>query len=132
MIKKLGAVVGGVALALGGALAAAPAAHAAGCHALSCNGVDPAAAGCAGDAYTVASVNTPQGLVELRYSPSCVANWARISNSSPGTWFWAQDCNNGYNQQFYLPSGYTSGWTYMVDGTPAARAGDSGGHTGCF
>lgn len=132
MIKKVAAVIGSITLALAGALMAAPAAHAAGgCYGASCNGLDPAAEGCSGDAYTAASVSTPQGFVELRYSRSCNANWARISNSSAGTWFYAQDCNNGYNQQYWVPSGYTSGWTNMVDGTPAARAGDSGGHTPC-
>jgi hypothetical protein len=32
----------------------------------------------------------------------------------------------------YLPSGATSGWTNMVNGTHTARAGDSGGHTNCL
>ncbi|MFF7146216.1 DUF2690 domain-containing protein [Streptomyces sp. SID2888] len=130
MRKQLAAAGLGLALALGG-IAVAPAADAAttaGCTGASCYGKDPDAMGCGGDAYTAASVNTAHGLVEIRYSPVCKANWARISNAPAGTWFWVQN-SNGQEQQFYLPSGYTSGWTYMVDGTVKARAGNGDAYT---
>jgi hypothetical protein len=118
----------------GAAMFLAPAAHASSCDGGGCSGQDPIAAGCAADAYTPsgATVSTPQGFVELRYSPSCHANWARISNSSPGTWFFVQDCNSGEIQDFHVPSGSNSGYTNMVDGYPPAMAGDSDGQTGCF
>ncbi|MFF2408257.1 DUF2690 domain-containing protein [Streptomyces sp. NPDC058092] len=74
-------------LATGLVFAALPAtAHAAsaapqgGCWGSSCTGKDPAAY-CAGDAYTVHSARIGQtaGVIELRYSPSCEAAWARIT-----------------------------------------------------
>lgn len=72
--------------------------------------------------------------MELRYSNTCGANWARISSSSAGTWFYVQDCYQDETETYNVPSGYTSGWTNMVDGhgTVAARAGDAGGNTGCI
>jgi len=125
----------GALLALG--VAAAPAASASTtCDGSSCYGLNPTQVyssidgqRCDVGAYTPGSVSTPQGYVELRYGPHCHANWARISNSSPGTWFWVQNWN-GDDQQYYVPSGYTSAYTYMVNGYPLARAGDAGGHTG--
>jgi hypothetical protein len=133
MLKRLATIALGLAVAVAG-LAFAPAAQAApsaGCYGASCQGLDPAEQGCDG-AYTVGSVSTPQGYIELRYSAVCNANWARISFSSPGTWFYAQDCITGYNVQFSIPSGYASGWSDMVNGTDLARAGDLGGHTPCL
>ncbi|MFH9983394.1 DUF2690 domain-containing protein [Streptomyces sp. NPDC017179] len=120
-------------VATGVALApTAQAAPTAGCSGSRCKGLEPTAQGCASDAYTVTSVSTSQGLVELRYSPSCRANWARISNAAPGTWFWVQQCNDGYSEQYYVPSGYTSAYTYMVDGTVLTRAGNAVAHTACL
>jgi len=60
----------------------APAAAAAGCYAQDCNGKDPQAWGCDGDASTQWSSHYPGSYgstVELRYSPSCGAFWARYS-----------------------------------------------------
>ena len=131
-MKKAATVFGSLAVALGGTLLVAPAAHAATCWGSGCYGLDPNAAGCGGDAYTAASAQTSQGLVELRYSPSCNANWARISSSSPGTWFEVADCQSPYQAQSYnVPSGYASGWTNMVDGSPTAQAIDDAGGTAC-
>ncbi len=110
------------------------------CDGSSCNGLDPTQVyssidgqRCDVGAYTPtgASVSTPQGFVELRYGPHCHANWARISSSSAGTWFWVQNWN-GDSQQYYVPSGFTSAYTNMVNGYPVARAGDAGGHTDWF
>jgi hypothetical protein len=134
MLKRLATIALGLAVTVAG-LAFAPAAQAApstaGCYGASCQGLDPADQGCGG-AYTVGSVSTPQVYVELRYSPVCNANWARISSSSPGTWFYTQDCITGYNTQFSIPSGYASGWSDMVNGPDLARAGTLGGHTSCL
>ena len=76
------AVVGVLAATLLAFVPAMPA-SAAGCYAASCEGKDPSALGCAADAYTVAVVYDDrlgyiEGL-ELRYSPTCRANWARLS-----------------------------------------------------
>ena len=145
--KAVAAVLGtGVLLAIG--ILAAPAATATvypTCDGSSCLGLDPTRTyssidgyRCDAGAYTpwtqqqgLAAVSTAEGYVELRYGPHCHANWARISSSSPGTWFWVQNWNK-YNQQYYVPSGYTSGYTNMVNGYPLARAGDAGGHTGWY
>jgi hypothetical protein len=55
-------------------------ASAAVCDGVSCNGLDPNQAGCAADAITPVPPVTDQGLtLELRYSPTCHANWARIT-----------------------------------------------------
>src|SRR5262245_28435855 len=57
-----------------------------------CNGLDPIAEGCDHDAVTQYTLRTSVGTLEHRYSPSCNASWARISNSSPGIGFYIQAC----------------------------------------
>lgn len=63
-------------------LSAAPPAFAAGCYASSCTGLDPVQAGCASDAETIYTINGVgswgKGILQLRYSPSCAAAWAKI------------------------------------------------------
>src|SRR5476649_1249641 len=81
----------GLVMALGIALFVAPAspAHAAthGCYGASCTGLDPTGR-CDSDAYTVASIaiNADNGVylgqLDLRYSPSCAANWGRFTTAS--------------------------------------------------
>lgn len=133
MRRYILAVASAVLMMGGWGLAYAPQAIAAGCDGAGCNGKDPIAMGCASDAYTPsgAYINTPEGHTELRYSPSCHANWARITNSSPGSWFYVQNYN-GDSQQYYVPSGYNNAYTDMVNGYPLARAGDHYNHTGWY
>ncbi|KOV96075.1 DUF2690 domain-containing protein [Streptomyces sp. NRRL B-3648] len=50
----------------------------------SCRGQDPRVMGCAGDAWTAALTRVHGVYVELRYSDSCKAAWARISWGAPG------------------------------------------------
>ncbi|MGW7446643.1 DUF2690 domain-containing protein [Kitasatospora sp. NPDC054795] len=123
--NRLGRVLVGVAVAataLGGL--AAPTASAAtsrvtaGCYGSSCNGLDPVDMGCSPDAYTVESVASTLGTIELRYSPSCRANWARISGASNGQEFYV------YNESrvvWWHAIGST-GYGDMVDGSGKARA----------
>jgi len=61
---------------LSGTAAAAP------CVGTSCNGRDPQSTGCGADARTLEDVADTGGWVtlELRYSPSCYAVWARVTN----------------------------------------------------
>ncbi|OKJ14012.1 DUF2690 domain-containing protein [Kitasatospora sp. CB01950] len=93
MRRDIAAVAGVLALAAG-ALTIAPSAHATettattltgGCWSTGCDGKDPST-NCQGDAVTVGSFSLPQGsgyrVVEMRYSPSCEASWARLSNGS--------------------------------------------------
>src|SRR5438876_9566962 len=55
------------------------------CSGRGCDGQDPITTGCDYDAYTVTSQDiNGLGLVELRYSPTCGTNWARVT-SYPST-----------------------------------------------
>ncbi|MEV6979019.1 DUF2690 domain-containing protein [Kitasatospora sp. NPDC093806] len=123
-------LIGSAAAAMALAGLAAPTASAAtpqvtaGCSGLSCFGLDPVNAGCGADAYTVESVGSAKGTIELRYSPSCKANWARISGASAGQWFSVQDDKNWF--QWWRTTGAT-GYGNMVDGTGAAMACIDGG-----
>lgn len=60
----------------------APTVAKAGCYGQDCNGKDPQAWGCEGDATTRYSAHYPEifgSTIELRYSVSCGAFWARYS-----------------------------------------------------
>jgi hypothetical protein len=78
--------------------AVAPA-DAATCYGDYCSGKDPQATGCAADARTVAHVRDAGGgyILELRWSPSCKTNWARISKGSI-SWIKAVQPSTGYTQ----------------------------------
>lgn len=78
-----------------GAVAATPSAEPAagaprlpagvGCAGADCTGQDPEDMGCGGQsASTVARGTVGGGLVEVRYSETCGAAWARITRASPG------------------------------------------------
>ncbi|MFJ8858249.1 XRE family transcriptional regulator [Streptomyces sp. NPDC102451] len=55
------------------------------CSGADCTGQDPEAMGCGGQfADTVARETVGGGLVEVRYSETCGAAWARITQASPG------------------------------------------------
>ena len=55
-----------------------------GCVGNECHGLNPGSFGCDGDAYTAALHKFDDSYIELRYSPSCRAGWARISHAKPG------------------------------------------------
>lgn len=56
------------------------------CHDQGCNGQMPEQAGCAADAKPLDSFHADNGtLIELRYSPSCDAAWARMSGAGQGS-----------------------------------------------
>lgn len=126
------------------------AARTGGCYGAGCTGLDPTNR-CDGDARTVASIAVGQrgvpysdmtysGQLDLRYSPSCKANWGRftiysrywnaIAMGAPTplwgeTWAW----NPGGHSQGPVdprrPSwpSVTSTWTKMVDGIKKACTG---------
>ncbi|MFE9560193.1 DUF2690 domain-containing protein [Streptomyces sp. NPDC006487] len=99
---------------------AAQAAPAGGCWNNGCSGLDPAAY-CQGDAVTVASAAIGPAVLELRYSDSCEAIWARISqakyeypgDNSPGH---AKVIRNsdGASYTCSVPLGGTSCYTRML------------------
>ncbi|MEU3561882.1 DUF2690 domain-containing protein [Kitasatospora sp. NPDC006786] len=117
------ALIGGtVVLAAPTAFAATPQVTA-GCYGSSCNRQDPVDMGCSTDAYTVESVASTLGTIELRYSPSCRANWARISGASNGQEFYV------YNESLVVwwHAIGSTGYGDMVDGSGKARACISSG-----
>lgn len=117
----------GIAVPAGVASAAVPAADrpmvAATCSASSCAGEDPVQTGCSADGYPVDGYTwqTPWGLVHLMYSPSCDANWAEVDGASAGVDFAVFNSQN-QKQTWYIHSGYTYGWTNMVNGAVPAGA----------
>ncbi|NUK85407.1 YjfA family protein [Streptomyces lunaelactis] len=55
------------------------------CSGKACTGQDPEAMGCGGEfAKTVSRVTVGKALVEVRYSKTCQAAWARITQAAPG------------------------------------------------
>ncbi|TQK52359.1 helix-turn-helix protein [Streptomyces sp. SLBN-118] len=55
------------------------------CTGKDCTGQDPEAMGCGGQlAKTVSSATVGKALVEVRYSKTCQAAWARITKAAPG------------------------------------------------
>ncbi len=109
-----------------------------GCYGASCNGLDPMGR-CDGDAKTVAAMAVTDGMLELRWSPSCVANWGRYSpykrtvtsfavmNPPIGIWARVTTWNPGapsygtaHNASLNI---YESSWSYMTDGRPKACTG---------
>ncbi len=58
--------------------AAHPAKQHVSCSGEGCDGLNPETAGCAADAYTVQTAVFANSFVQLRYSPTCGANWGRV------------------------------------------------------
>lgn len=104
-----------------GLAAVSPAiALAAPCNGSSCVHGDPSA-GCSNDAKSLETVTAPGGSasVTLRYSPACVANWAKLSSQTSGWNFFVQTYYDGHIETQIGPAYY---FTYMVDGRQPARA----------
>jgi hypothetical protein len=112
-----GAAIVGLAAAM--LLICSTGARAAGCYGDYCSGQDPQAMGCSADAYTVASILIPGtgAYVELRWSPSCKANWARVP-SGFGAYYpsqlYAIQCATGYTQRGVVASSGGYSWTRMI------------------
>jgi hypothetical protein len=109
---------------LAGAAVMAPSAHAdtgyGYCQAAACNGKDPVAENCQANAYTVSSYSaTVPGYgtytIDLRYSPDCEANWARVVTATAEP-FCVQD-SLGDLQGYTSAAGGVTSWTNMVNGT---------------
>lgn len=98
MIKRVIVVLVAVCTLGGASLAAAPnfaTAASASCYGDWCSGKDPSSTGCANDGRTVASNDLYEqrgafngdvywayvGKIELRWSPSCKTNWARLTTT---------------------------------------------------
>ncbi|MFI6762831.1 DUF2690 domain-containing protein [Micromonospora sp. NPDC050417] len=110
----------GLLFAVAGVDAVTNSAQAATCWGDYCSGQDPQAAGCGTDAYTVASARIPgtfSSYVELRWSPSCKTNWARVPASWGQSYPWqlrAYQCATGYHQTGVSDSSSDYSWTRMI------------------
>jgi hypothetical protein len=94
-------------------------ANAVGCYGDWCSGRDPQAMGCANDAYTVAHARIPgtSTLVELRWSPTCKANWARVAAGYGRAYpskLRAVQRVSGYSQVGVVASNASYSWTRMI------------------
>lgn len=99
-------------------------ASAAVCDGVSCNGLDPNQAGCAADAIEAVPYVVDHGIaLELRYSPSCRAKWARITPAQFG-WHFVVHNENGdqQNESDLAPANYDHYYTNMVNGNVNAWA----------
>lgn len=115
--NRLGRAVAVVGLLGAAALANAGPAAAVSCYGDYCSGRDPMSTGCAADAYTVASTHIPGTWtsIELRWSPTCKANWARVPaswRSAPPNGLSAQQ-STGYTQRVIAISADFA-WTGMI------------------
>lgn len=84
-----------------------------------CSGQDPAAMGCDADAYTVVHARIPGtwSNVELRWSPTCKTNWARVPSGHGQYYPWALRAvqrPTGYSQVGVVRSNTYYSWTRMI------------------
>ncbi len=86
-----------------------------------CTGKDASAAGCASGAVTKASFSGASVRVELRYSPSCHAAWAKATAAPAGQTLMVENARDQRSRITVRP-GQSTVWTPMVDGTVKARA----------
>jgi Protein of unknown function (DUF2690) len=123
----IASLLAGMAVSVTGLSATPASAWAGRCGGGGCYGADPVVTGCSADAYTAASrsyYSTSQGrwiTIQLRYSPSCQANWAKIIPAPAGWRFYVQD---GWGNRVYETVGYNSSYWYgnMVDGARVSYA----------
>lgn len=78
-IRRFSAAAAALLMAIVGAVVSAPSASAVGCWGDYCSGKDPMSTGCYADAYTAAYKDFQNGRLEVRYSPRCKTNWARVT-----------------------------------------------------
>lgn len=122
--------------------------QAAGCSGTGCDGKDPMAMGCSGDAYTVTSANINSsgqtiGRVDLRWSPNCQTNWGRVVSYVGNTNLFVMltYCNNAeVSGTYYQLSNTTSVYGNMKYNTTVRAKGAFGlnhasdlyASTGCY
>ncbi|MFI9747498.1 DUF2690 domain-containing protein [Streptomyces sp. NPDC052494] len=113
LTRKLATVGSALAMAASSLLlASSPASAASSCYASSCEGLDPAATVCQNDARTV--YRTGRFGVELRYSPSCRAAWARADAWSDAPLDVVVENSLGATYRTHQTGGGST-WTRMVN-----------------
>jgi Protein of unknown function (DUF2690) len=121
------ALVAGLVLPIS-VFSAAPA-SAGTCSGAGCDSQDPQSTGCAADAINAAVTSEGGVTLQLRYSPSCHANWARMLPGQFGWHFTVYNANGAQHDSTGF--GQDSTWTAMVDGNVKAEACfDNGNCTG--
>lgn len=96
--------------------ASAGKASAVSCYGDYCSGKDPEATGCSAGAVTVARndeyYNAKIRWIEVRWSPTCKTNWARINMMNP-SYLWATQLPTNYTQ-WYSSNNGTYSWTRQI------------------
>ncbi|GGS54883.1 DUF2690 domain-containing protein [Actinokineospora fastidiosa] len=123
VIVTLAAFLGLLVPAAASAVPTTAAGITAGCYGDYCSGKDPEAMGCSGDAVTTASARAGNFTLELRWSPSCKTNWARIQNGYSGSLWVVQ--TTGYKQGYSTKNGYFL-WTKMIYSPSYLCRGEAG------
>jgi hypothetical protein len=132
--RRLGTSGAVMALAASGLLfgTASPASAATSCYGSTCNGINPATSVCQSDAKTV---YTTWSGVELRYSPTCRAAWARRVGGINGgvDRIWVEN-SNGQTYSTNVPSNASETYfTSMVNDKDIwARACENVGQDGSY
>jgi hypothetical protein len=117
--KGILAAVGTVCLTAAALVATPAPASAVTCSGAGCTYQDPQASGCSADAVTVAHLKLPYVAqqLELRWSPRCKTNWARMYLDTGPTWLRAiqPDRGDGLPRVTQL-SGHndTYSWSAMI------------------
>jgi hypothetical protein len=106
------------------------------CSGVNCAGADPQAQGCASGATTVASIVdlsttglSYPGLLELRYSGSCKAEWARVTNHGCCWWYMGATAWSYENYSYSYSGGgspYELIYTPMVSHVTESGANNPG------
>lgn len=134
-IRKLVIAVFSTALLLSGSVMAVAPAQAAACYGAGCNNLDPMGR-CNHDAKTVGAMDVGDGMLELRWSPSCVANWGRFTAYPRTEWgyraaniviharvtVWNPGAPS-YGVAYHGRAVGESTWSNMTDGRPTACTG---------
>jgi hypothetical protein len=136
MQNKITGLLVSAVLAVGGVLAAVPAAQASVAHAWpaaravslspettgtcwdnGCYNIDPkTGSNCSTDGQVVLTKTwSGIGTIDLMWSQICGANWALIENAAVGRHFYVEN-NNGAIQAYNVPAGGNWGYTNMVGG----------------
>ncbi|MFE3072595.1 DUF2690 domain-containing protein [Streptomyces sp. NPDC059247] len=119
LTRKLATAGSTLALAASGLLfASSPASAATSCYAASCQGLDPSTTICQNDATTVRDSYYPG--VELRYSATCRAAWARYSAGATfGFTVTVERVHANGSQTAFYPVHYSGDgatvWTRMIN-----------------
>ncbi|WP_433087289.1 DUF2690 domain-containing protein [Dactylosporangium sp. CA-052675] len=106
----VGAVMAGLAVATPAEAATADLQR---CQGATCTGLDPKDTFCFGDAMTLKERSHDGATIQLRYSPSCRAVWAREVDGNVHDFLWVRN-SNGEQETAHINSG-TDNYTFMVN-----------------